>query len=29
MAGHQDGVVSFGSTPEEAGVTLIKTLAQC
>lgn len=29
MAGHQDGVVSFGSTPEEAGVRLIKTLAQC
>jgi L-ribulose-5-phosphate 4-epimerase len=27
MAGHQDGVVTFGSTPEEAGVTLIKTLA--
>ena len=29
MAGHQDGVVSFGSMPEEAGVILIKTLAQC
>ena len=29
MAGHQDGVVSFASTPEEAGVILIKTLAQC
>lgn len=29
MAGHQDGVVSFGSTPEEAGVILIKTLARC
>jgi L-ribulose-5-phosphate 4-epimerase len=29
MAGHQDGVVSFGSTPEQAGVRLIKTLARC
>ncbi len=29
MAGHQDGVVAFGTTPEAAGVTLIKTLARC
>ncbi len=29
MAGHQDGVVAFGSTPETAGVALIKTLARC
>jgi ribulose-5-phosphate 4-epimerase/fuculose-1-phosphate aldolase len=28
MAGHQDGVVAFGSTPEAAGVALIKTLAR-
>jgi L-ribulose-5-phosphate 4-epimerase len=27
MAGHQDGVVAFGPTPEVAGVTLIKILA--
>ena len=29
MAGHQDGVVAFGATPETAGVILIKTLARC
>jgi len=28
MAGHQDGVIAFGKTPEEAGVTLIKTLVR-
>ena len=28
MAGHQDGVVAFGSTPEAAGVILIKSLAR-
>jgi L-ribulose-5-phosphate 4-epimerase len=28
MAGHQDGVVTFGATPEAAGLTLIKTLAR-
>jgi ribulose-5-phosphate 4-epimerase/fuculose-1-phosphate aldolase len=28
MAGHQDGVVAFGTTPEAAGVALIKTLAR-
>lgn len=29
MAGHQDGVVAFGPTPETAGACLIKTLARC
>ena len=29
MAGHQDGVVAFGTTPEAAGVRLITTLARC
>ena len=28
MAGHQDGVVGFGPTPEAAGVCLITTLAR-
>ncbi|MGB5396298.1 MAG: class II aldolase/adducin family protein, partial [Gammaproteobacteria bacterium] len=28
MAGHRDGIVAFGSSPEIAGVTLIKTLAR-
>lgn len=28
MAGHKDGVVAFGSTPEAAGVSLIKALAR-
>lgn len=28
MAGHRDGVVAFGTTPEAAGVSLIKTLAR-
>jgi L-ribulose-5-phosphate 4-epimerase len=28
MAGHQDGVVSFGPSPEAAGVCLITTLAR-
>jgi len=29
MAGHQDGVVAFGPSPEAAAVCLIKTLARC
>lgn len=29
MAGHRDGIVAFGATPEAAGVTLITTLARC
>lgn len=29
MAGHQDGVVAFGTTAEAASVTLIKKLALC
>ena len=29
MAGHLDGIVAFGTTAEEAGVVLIKTLARC
>lgn len=28
MGGHEDGVVSFGRTPEEAGLVLIRYLAQ-
>jgi ribulose-5-phosphate 4-epimerase/fuculose-1-phosphate aldolase len=29
MAGHQDGMVAFGATPEAAAVRLITTLARC
>jgi len=28
MAGHEDGVVAFGTTPEASGLTLIRTLAR-
>ena len=28
MAGHEDGVIAFGRTAEQAGVTLVRTLAE-
>jgi ribulose-5-phosphate 4-epimerase/fuculose-1-phosphate aldolase len=28
MAGHEDGIVCYGSTPEEAGLRLVSTLAR-
>lgn len=29
MAGHEDGIIAFGNTPEQAGMVLLETLAQC
>lgn len=29
MSGHEDGVISYGSTPEEAGKILLDTLKEC